>query len=229
MKITLHWILLAFTIVVFNTAQAAAQLMPQEQQAQAALLSAKVLSHYSYRDIPLDDKLSAQIFDNYLKELDSEKIFFLQGDIDHFAYARTKLDDAILDENLSIPFGIYNLYQQRIAERYVYARSLLKKGFDFTKNESYQFTRKDAPWAKSETELNDLWRKRVKNDWLRLKLAGKDRQSIVETLDKRYQNSLDSLSKVNSEDVFQDFMNAYAMSIDPHTNYFGVRASEEFD
>jgi len=229
MKITLHWILLAFTIVVFNTAQAAAQLMPQEQQAQAALLSAKVLSHYSYRDIPLDDKLSAQIFDNYLKELDGEKIFFLQGDIDHFAYARTKLDDAILDENLSIPFGIYNLYQQRIAERYVYARSLLKNGFDFTKKESYQFTRKDAPWAKSETELNDLWRKRVKNDWLRLKLAGMDKKSIVETLDKRYQNSLDSLSKVNSEDVFQDFMNAYAMSIDPHTNYFGVRASEEFD
>lgn len=229
MKITLHWVLLAFTIVAFNTAQAAAQLMPQEQQAQAALLSAKVLSHYSYRNIPLDNKLSAQIFDNYLKELDSEKIFFLQADIDHFAYARTKLDDAILDENLSIPFGIYNLYQQRIAERYVYARSLLKKGFDFTKKESYQFTRKDAPWAKSETELNDLWRKRVKNDWLRLKLAGKDKKSIVETLDNRYKNSLDNLAKVNSEDVFQDFMNAYAMSIDPHTNYFGVRASEEFD
>ena len=229
MKIKLQWILLAFALAAFNAAQAAPQLMPQEQQAQAALLSAKVLGHYSYRDIALDDRLSSKIFDNYLKQLDSEKIFFLQADIDHFAYARTKLDDAILDENLSIPFGIYNLYQQRIAERYVYARSLLKKGFDFSKKESYQFTRKNAPWAKSEGELNDLWRKRVKNDWLRLKLAGKDKQNIVETLDKRYKNSLDNLSKVKSEDVFQDFMNAYAMSIDPHTNYFGVRASEEFD
>jgi carboxyl-terminal processing protease len=229
MKIKLNWILLAIALAAFNGTQATAQLMPLEQQAQAALLSAKVLGHYSYRNIPLDDHLSSQIFDNYLKQLDGEKIFFLQADIDQFAYARNKLDDAILNENLSIPFGIYNLYQQRIAERYVYARSLLKKGFDFTKKESYQFTRKDAPWAKSEAELNDLWRKRVKNDWLRLKLAGKDRKSIVETLDKRYQNSLDSLSKVNSEDVFQGFMNAYAMSIDPHTNYFGVRASQEFD
>jgi len=229
MKIKLNWMLLAFALAAFNVTQATAQLMPLEQQAQAALLSAKVLGHYSYRNIPLDDHLSSQIFDNYLKQLDSEKIFFLQADIDQFAYARNKLDDAILNENLSIPFGIYNLYQQRIAERYVYARSLLKKGFDFTKKESYQFTRKDAPWAKSEAKLNDLWRKRVKNDWLRLKLAGKDRKSIVETLDKRYQNALDSLSKVNSEDVFQQFMNAYAMSIDPHTNYFGVRASQEFD
>ncbi|MGA8863089.1 MAG: carboxy terminal-processing peptidase [Gallionella sp.] len=229
MKIKLQWVLLAFALAASINTQAAPQLMPQEEQAQAALLTAKVLGHYSYRSLPLGDQLSAEIFDNYLKELDGEKIFFMQSDIDQFAYARNKLDNAILDENLSIPFGIYNLYQQRIAERYVYARSLLKDGFDFSKKESYQFTRKDAPWAKSESELNEVWRKRVKNDWLRLKLAGKDDKSIAETLDKRYQNSLDNLSKVNSEDVFQEFMNAYAMSIDPHTNYFGVRASEEFD
>jgi carboxyl-terminal processing protease len=229
MKNKLLWILLALTLSAFNTAQAIPQLEPLKQQAQAALLSAKVLGHYSYRNVALDDHLSTQIFDNYLKELDGEKIFFLQSDIDHFADARTKLDDAILDENLSIPFAIYNLYQQRTTERFNYARSLLKKGFDFRKKESYQYTRKDAPWAKSMAEMNDLWRKRVKNDWLRLKLAGKDKKSIVATLDKRYENTLESLSKVNSEDIFQSFMNAYTMAIDPHTNYFGVRASEEFD
>jgi carboxyl-terminal processing protease len=229
MKNKLLWILLALALSALNTAQAIPQLEPLKQQAQAALLSAKVLGHYSYKNVALDDHLSSQIFDNYLKELDGEKIFFLQSDIDHFADARTKLDDAILDENLSIPFGIYNLYQQRITERFTYARSLLKKGFDFNKKESYQYSRKDAPWPKSREELNDLWHKRVKNDWLRLKLAGKDKKSIVATLDKRYANTLDSLSKVNSEDIFQSFMNAYTMAIDPHTNYFGVRASEEFD
>jgi carboxyl-terminal processing protease len=124
---------------------------------------------------------------------------------------------------------MFNLSQQRITERFTYAHSLLKNGFDFTKKESYQYTRKDAPWPKSEDELNDLWRKRVKNDWLRLKLAGKDDKSIAEILGKRYDNSLSSISKAKSEDVFQYFMNAYAMAIDPHTNYFGVRASEEFD
>ncbi|MGB8076365.1 MAG: carboxy terminal-processing peptidase, partial [Gallionella sp.] len=210
-------------------AQAIPQLAPLEQQSEAALLTAKVMSRYQYRHIELDDALSSKIFDNYLKALDGEKIFFLQSDIDHFADARTRLDDAIVGEDLGVPFAIFNLYQQRIAERFVYAHSLLKKGFDFNKNESYQFSRKDAPWPKSEAELNDLWRKRVKNDWLRLKLAGKDDKSIVETLGKRYDRSLSSLSKVKSEDVFQSFMNAYTMSIDPHSNYFGVRESEEFD
>jgi carboxyl-terminal processing protease len=229
MRNKLLWILLAFTLATLNTAQAVSQLVPLEQQPQTALLSAKILGLYSYKHPALDDNLSSQIFDSYLKMLDSEKVFFLQADIDHFDYARTRLDDAILDKDLSTPYAIFNLYQQRINERLVYARSLLINGFDFKKKESYQFNRKDVAWPKSEEELNDLWRKRVKNDWLRLKLAGKDDKSIVETLGKRYDNSLKSLSKVKSEDVFQSFMNAFAMSIDPHTNYFGVRASEEFD
>ncbi len=229
MKNKLLWILLAFAAAALDTTHAAPLLMPLQQQSKAAHLSADVLTRYHYKHIPLDDILSSKIFDNYLKMLDGEKVFFLQADIDQFANARTKLDDAILNEDLSIPFTIYNRYQQRITERIAYARSLLKKGFDFESKENYQYTRKDAPWPKSEGEANDLWRKRAKNDWLRLKLAGKDDKSIAETLGKRYDNSLLSLAKVKSDDVFQNFMNAYAMAIDPHTNYFGIRASEEFD
>jgi len=223
------WILLAFALVAPGTAQALEQLAPEKQESQAAFLSAKILSRFQYEHLALDDKLSSKIFDSYLKALDGNKMVFLQADIDRFAAARTRLDDAILRQDLRIPFAIYNLYLQRIAQHYQYARGLLKKGFDFRKKESYQISRKDAPWAQSEEELNDLWRKRVKNDWLRLKLAGKSRKNIVEILDKRYANTLKSVSSVKSEDVFQTFMNAYTMAVDPHTNYFGVRQSEDFD
>jgi len=230
MKNKLLSILLAFTLAALNTAQAAApQLVPLEQEAQAAHISAEILSRHHYRHVALDGELSAQVFDNYLKMLDGEKVFLLQADIDRYADARTKLGDAILHEDMSIPFAMFNLYQQRISERIAYARSLLTKGFDFKAKESYPLSRKDAPWAKTVDELNDLWRKRVKNEWLRLKLAGKDDKSIIATLDKRYQSALNSQSKIKSEDAFQSFMNAYATTMDPHTNYFGVRASEEFD
>jgi carboxyl-terminal processing protease len=233
MKTKLMLVLLALTLAsqaaTFDASLAAPLLKPLQEQSQAAYLSAEILTRYHYRSIPLDDATSSKIFDNYLKKLDGEKVFFLQADIEQFANDRTKLDDAILDEDLSIPFDIYNLYQRRITERITYARSLLKKGFDFGRKESYQYNREKAPWPQSEDEMNDLWRKRVKNDWLRLKLAGKDAKSIADTLDKRYDNILNSISKVKSEDVFQNFMNAYATAIDPHTNYFGIRASEDFD
>jgi len=222
-------ILLAFALAIPVAAQAIVQLAPNELEPQAALLSARILSQYQYEHVPLDDKLSSKIFDSYLKSLDSNRMLFLQSDIDHFANSRTQLDDAILNRDLHIPFAIYNLYLRRVDEHFNYARSLLKKGFDFSKQESFRLSRKDTPWAKSEAELDDLWRKRVKNDWLELKLAGKNRKDIVSTLDKRYSNILKSVSSVNSEDVFQRFMNAYTMAIDPHTNYFGVQMAENFN
>ena len=206
-----------------------APMKPQAGQSQAALWAARVLTRYHYKATPLDDAMSEKIFDRYFKSLDAEKLFFVQADLDQFSGARNKLDDAINNENLTIPFAIYNLYQQRFNERIGYARELLKTKFDFTQDEIYQYDREKADWAKNEAELRELWRKRVKNDWLRLKLAGKEDKGIRETLDKRYENYLSRSRKLNNEDVFQIFMNAYAMSIEPHTNYLGPRSAENFD
>jgi carboxyl-terminal processing protease len=77
--------------------------------------------------------------------------------------------------------------------------------------------------------MHELWRKRVKNDWLRLKIAGKDSASIAGILDKRYAHTMQRVAKAKSEDAFQTFMNAYTMSLDPHTNYMAPKAAEEFD
>jgi carboxyl-terminal processing protease len=205
------------------------ELKPAQQEAQAAHLTAEVLARFHYKRTALDDALSEKIFDQYVKALDSEKLFFVQADIDRFADDRTKLDDAILKEDLAVPFAIFNLYEQRVAERFAYARTLLKSGFDFRQNESYQFAREKEAWPKTESEMRELWRKRVKNDWLRLRLAGKDDKNIVEILDKRYGNFLKRISRVKSADAFQTFMNAYTMAIEPHTNYMGPRAAEDFD
>jgi carboxyl-terminal processing protease len=208
---------------------ASTQMKPVAAQTQAALWASRVLGRYHYKAMPLDDAMSQKIFDNYFETLDSEKLYFTQADIDRFAPMRTRLDDAINNEDLTMPFTVYNLYQQRFTDRMNYARGLLKTKLDFTVDETLQLDREKAPWAKNEDEVRDLWRKRVKNDWLRLKLAGKDEKAIRETLDKRYAGYIARLGKLNNEDVFQMFMNAYATAIEPHTNYLGPRSADNFD
>ena len=234
MKFKLLWIALALA----TAAQGASldggtsyppELKPAQQEAQAAHLAAELLARYHYKGVPLNDEFSGKIFDQYLKSLDSEKLFFVQADIERLSGDRTKLGDAILKEDLRVPFVIFNLYEHRVAERFAYARALLKTGFDFQQNENYQYAREKEAWPQSEADMRELWRKRVKNDWLRLKLAGKDDKSITGILDKRYENFLKRIARVTSADAFQTFMNAYTMTIEPHTNYMGPRAAEEFD
>jgi carboxyl-terminal processing protease len=106
---------------------------------------------------------------------------------------------------------------------------LLREGFDFRQKEDYQYARDKEPWLKSEVEMRDLWRKRVKNDWLRLKLAGKDDKAIAATLEKRYDSAFKRIGRATNKDAFETFMNAYTMAIEPHTNYMGPRAAADFD
>ncbi|WHZ19880.1 MAG: tail-specific protease precursor [Rhodanobacteraceae bacterium] len=204
-------------------------LEPTAAQGQAAILAARLLTRFQYEALPLDDAMSEKIFDAYFKALDGSKLFFTQQDIDQFAPDRDKLDDAIWGGDMSIPFAIFNLYEKRAGERTAYALSLLKQGFNLDTNGTYTFDRDKAPWAANTAALDELWKQRVENDWIRLKLAGKDDAEIRKTLSRRYETYLDRVHQLDSEDVFQTFMNAYAMAIDPHTNYFGPRASQNFD
>lgn len=229
MKLKTFWILFALA----SAAQAAtpapvSQLRPVEAHAMAAQASAELFSRFHYQNVPLDDAMSGKIFDRYIKTLDPDRIFFLQSDIDTFTTARNLLDDAILQQKLEVPFAIFSRYNERLRQRLAAARQLLDGGFDFERPDSYRYVRTDAQWAASEAELGEIWRKRVKNDWLRLKLAGKDEKSIRETLAKRYELALTHAGRSKSDDVFQLFMNAYAESIEPHTSYLGPRASEDF-
>ena len=204
-------------------------LTPTTSEAQAAQLSARFLTRFHYDAQPLDDAMSARIYKAYFKLIDGEKVFFTQADMAKFEPLKTKLDGAIWNQDLSAPFSIFNLYVQRAVERMTYARELLKKGFDFTTNESYTFDRKDADWPKDQNELNDLWRKRTMNDWLRLKLAGQSDDDIRKTLDKRYAGYIDRVKQLDGEDAFSTFMTAYAETTDPHTDYLSPRAAENFD
>lgn len=214
-------------------ADAPARIEANQAQATTARLIYGWLSNsrFAYRPRELDDALSQEVFDRYLEALDPSKMLFTQKDVDGFGHYRTALDDAIKNGELEPPFAMFALYKTRMGERNAYARQLLKQDiFRFDKqNDRWYYDREKAPWAKSAAELDGLWTQSVRNDWLRLKLAGKAPDEIRKTLDKRYARDATSLQDLNSEDVFQIFMNAYANSIDPHTDYFNPRAAERFN
>jgi carboxyl-terminal processing protease len=204
---------------------------PTDAQAATTTLVYGLLSdsRYAYRPRQLNDQLSAEIYRRYFDSLDSEKLFFTQGDMNRFAPYRTQLDDAIKNQDLKPAYDIFDTYQRRVDERVAYARGLLAKPFDFSVKESWAYDREKASWAPDTAQLNEIWRKYVKNDALRLKLAGRSQDEIRKTLDKRYSVLSERVHELRGDDVFENFMNAYAISIDPHTSYMSPRSAENFN
>jgi len=187
-------------------------------------------SQYAYRPRPLDAAMSAEIFDNYLEALDGNKQYFDASDIERFAYWRGEIGQHLRSGTLGPEHEIFALYQQRVAERVEWIRELLNEDiFDFSSDERWYYDRKDAQWAADRAELDALWRQVVRNDWLRLKLAGKEPEAIRATLDKRYVNMGKSIAALNEEDAFSSLINAYTATVDPHTSYFNPRQAKLFN
>ncbi len=207
-------------------------LQPDRDEVIASLNVVELLKRHHYSKPPLDDARSAIIYDSYLKLLDPSRSYFLASDIAEFDKWKFQFDDFLKNGDLNPGFSMYKRYLDRVKARLDFALAELNKGvdsFDFTAKENLQIDRKDAPWLKTEAELNDLWRKRIKDEVLRLKIAGKEPSKIQELLTKRYKNQLARLDQTRSEDIFQAYINTFAMSYDPHTNYLSPDNAENFD
>jgi carboxyl-terminal processing protease len=183
-------------------------------------------SHYSR--VKVDDSVSSKMLDSYIDALDGNKLYFLADDIAGFERYRYTLDDAVRTGRVDAAFDIFKVYRARVEARIATALELLDKEPDFTVDEDFNFDREGQPWAVSKQELDEIWRKRVKNDALSLALAGKDWDEISPLLAKRYDRVLKRTHQLTSDEAFETFMNAYADSLDPHSNYFSPRNSEEY-
>ena len=205
------------------------ELTPAKKHINATEVITYIINSHHYRKKPIDNTLSSSMFDAYLKSIDPNHSFFLNKDIQNFSKYRYKLDEALKEADLEPAFDIFRIYRKRVKERTNYAVSELKKEFDFEIDEDYLFDRRELTWANDVEELNNIWRKRVKNDMLNLLLTGKEKTEIKDTLKKRYQRIYTSTYQLDSNDIFQTFVNAYTTTIEPHTSYFSPRTSENFD
>jgi carboxyl-terminal processing protease len=217
-----------------STAQAEAQtvslsdLFPNERQTRTTLVN-KVLERFHYRPFRLNDDFAHETVLNYFEDLDPNKSFFLQRDVDRFTRGADRLDDDLGKGKLDTAFDIFRVYRMRVDSRIEYALSLLDQPFDFDRAETYQFDREKADWPNNDADVEEIWRKRVKYDYLTLKLADKSDDEIREQLRKRYEGITRRTHQFTADDVYQAFVNAFTRTLEPHTSYMSPSTSENFD
>ena len=203
---------------------------PEHTSTTRSIVYELVAKHYVTKSI--NDVLSSKIFDAYLQNMDPGKSYLLQSDIDDFEIYRYELDDALRKGNLAPAYEMWNRYQDRWIARLKKVIGLLEEGiddYDFTSDEEFLLDRSDSPWATSDEQLDELWKKRIKLSVLNLRLADKEHHKIQETLLKRYQNQLRMTSQTRREDVYQLYINSFTETYDPHTQYFSPRNTENFN
>lgn len=149
-------------------------LAPEVQHTTTSKRVTSRLTRSHYKHFNLNDEFSQAMFNRYVEMLDYNKNIFTQSDINSFVEWSVQLDDQLKSGSNKIAFKLYNLANEKRFERFSYALTLLDEEIKFDVDESMMVDRSDAEWYQTQSEVNELWRKRVKYDALNLKLTGKD-------------------------------------------------------
>ncbi|MEE4202592.1 MAG: carboxy terminal-processing peptidase [Halieaceae bacterium] len=226
------WAALALIPLLLVLGRPSLALVPEASQAETLKEMIEVLESRHYAKKRYDDALSASHLHAYIDNLDPQRMFFNAADVQRFSEWESQLDDLGRDGDLSPAFAIFNAYEQSLTarlEKILEDLPAMVAGFDFTREEYLPLGDEEIPWAETDAELDDRWRKRLKNQVLSLKLADKPMDEISETLERRYRNRLNRIAQYNAQDVFQVYANSLTELYDPHTSYFSPRRAENFD
>lgn len=209
-----------------------------------------VLERGHYEPKVVNDQMSEAMYKDFIEQVDYLKRFFLQSDIEEFEKYKFKLDDAIKNKDLTFFNLVYARLIDRMQEAKLFHVDLLKKPFDYNKDETYSTDFKATTYAKNTSELKDKWRKHLQwavissiseNEKIEAAKAKDDPKYKVKSFDvlekearknaeKNQKEYFDYMEKeVEKSDYFSYFINAFTMQFDPHTNYMAPEAKEKFD
>ncbi|HEY0678627.1 MAG TPA: carboxy terminal-processing peptidase [Chitinophagaceae bacterium] len=208
-----------------------------------------MLSEIHYSPKKIDDKFSKEIFKKYLGEIDGEKGFFLQSDIDALKKYDSKIDDEINGSTVQFFPAAMDIYKKRLLEAEKVYKEILAKPFDFSKDEiaNLDFSKLDFP--KNEAERKENWRKRLKymvlerySDLIDGQEKSKGKEGHVaktnEQLEKEARDRalklmdryFDRLKlKMTDDDRFNIFVNTITETMDPHSTFFPPVEKRYFD
>ncbi|HTL57352.1 MAG TPA: carboxy terminal-processing peptidase [Candidatus Limnocylindrales bacterium] len=249
------------TQVASGNTNAPHQISPGPVDGQIANITARLLERYHYLRPHIDSTVSSKFLDRYLETLDPQHLHFLQSDLAQFEVYRTNLDRMTLPERGATDTRpaceIFNRFVQRFQQRVDYVDQLLRnEKLTFDADERIVLNRKDLPYPKDFEEAKQLWRDRLRFEYLQEKLGKLDAkkkaaaktestdnstetkapdkprktetEEIVDTLSHRYHRNLHTFTDWDNDDVLQVYLTALAHVFDPHSDYFGRSALDSF-
>ena len=208
-----------------------------------------MVQKYHISQHPIDDKISEKLLDRFLKNLDPQKLYFTQPDIDQLSKFKTELDDLIKAGNTQFAYDVWDMFLQRFDRQIDIAKKLIVATHDFSVDESIEIDAEKIPYAKSQDELNDRWRKRIKFELVNAKLDNEDLANnkekpkaapnpkeksagiIVEPkerLEKRYRMLSKAYHETEDSEKLEMYLSALTHCFDPHSSYMSPQSQEEF-
>ncbi len=177
-----------------------------------------------------DAAVEGRAVEQYIKRLDSAKLYFRQPDVDDMKSKMKGLFKALENDNCTALTGAFDTLVKRVEERVDFAKKTLNaKTFKFDPNTSITLDPDTRKYAKTPAE-QDAYQKKYLQFQLSNQLAtGLKQEEAVAQVIRTYERGLKRVKDLNQEQRFSDYLDAFGRALDPHTSYFSKDALEDFE
>lgn len=198
-------------------------------EAPTAKIVVQMIPQFHVSRKTVDDRVSSMLLDAFLKDLDPAKLYFLQEDIDEFAKYRVSLDDALKNGDVQFGYDVFKRYKERLVVQLTKAHALIDASHDFEAEESMTINGDDLPWARTQEEVDERWRKRIKYDLLQFRLDKETDEEGRKRLHSRYKTVQRNIEQMKQSEILEFYLTALTTCFDPHSTYMSPESAEDFD
>jgi len=224
-------LVVASAVAVVRVKAAADLKAPQAKDKAVALSVTKTLVEEHLTRHPLDTEISRRCFKEFMKTLDSYKLYFWQSDYDNFKLSEDELAMRISKGDIGFAYQVFGTFLTRIDERMKLVDSILANSdkLDFTTNEEMVTDPDQTIYAATPEQMQDKWTKRIKYDLLQQEVEKTPKNEIRDKLTRRYHGFAKRMHQINSDELLEMYLNALTTSFDPHTSYMSGSTLENFE
>jgi carboxyl-terminal processing protease len=201
---------------------------PQGEEQETARIVVELLERGHMARPVIDDNIAVKWCDNFIKDLDPAKQYFLKADVEEFRKEAKTLDDQIREGNTDFAHKVFERFLVRQDERFKTQMELLKKTPDFTVDEYLSDDPDKLDYPVDKAEADERWRKKVKFDLLITKVVEDlDGPEAVKKWTIRYRDRNRMYHQIDSGDLLQSYLSALTRTFDPHSAYLGPKDLED--
>ena len=201
---------------------------PQPEDQETARVVVDLLERGHMARPAINDEIAVKWCDNFIKDLDPGKYYFLKADVEEFKKEAKTLDDQIRDGNIDFARKVFDRYLERQDERYKTSMELLKQKHDFTVDEYISDDPDKIDYPATQAEANERLRKKVKFDLLFTKVVDDvDDAEAVRKWTIRYRDRNRQAHQVDTGELMEIYLSSLTKTFDPHTSYLGPKNLED--
>ena len=203
--------------------------VPAGPDAETTKLVVQMIPQFHVSRKGVDDRISSMLLDSFLKDLDPAKLYFQQSDIDEFSKFRLSLDDSLKIGDVQFGYDVFKRYKERLVVQLTKAHTLIDATQDYTVDESMVIKGDEQPWARTQEEVDERWRKRIKYDLIQFRLDNETDEEGRKRLHSRYKTVQRNIEQMKQSEILEFYLTALTTCFDPHSTYMSPESAEDFD